>query len=78
LLHEELTRSATRDEAQEVTQRDLNLYLCANRTCEVGMEHATRAPYESFVYGLEELTRAKDPALIGSNPGAAGPQIDVF
>lgn len=57
LLHEELTRSATRDEAQEVTQRDLNLYLCANRTCEVGMEHATRAPYESFVYGLEELTR---------------------
>jgi phenylpyruvate tautomerase PptA (4-oxalocrotonate tautomerase family) len=31
--------------------------ICANRTCEVGMEHATRAPYESFVYALEKLTR---------------------
>jgi len=30
---------------------------CANRTCEVGMEHATRAPYQSFLYSLEELTR---------------------
>jgi D-lactate dehydrogenase len=57
LLHEELTRSATRDEAQEVRQQNLDLYLCANRTCEVGMEHATRAPYESFVYALEKLTR---------------------
>ena len=31
---------------------------CANRTCEVGMERATHAPYESFLYALEELTRA--------------------
>ena len=57
LLHEELTRSATREEAREVAGRNLDLYLCANRTCEVGMEHATRAPYESFLYSLEELTR---------------------
>jgi D-lactate dehydrogenase len=57
LLHEELTRSATRDEAREVMNQALDLYLCANRTCEVGMEHATRAPYESFVYALEKLTR---------------------
>ena len=58
LLHEELTRSATRDEAREVMHQNPDLYICANRTCEVGMEHATRAPYESFVYALEELTRA--------------------
>jgi D-lactate dehydrogenase len=57
LLHEELTRSATHDEAREVMQQDLDLYICANRTCEVGMEHATQAPYESFVYALEKLTR---------------------
>ena len=57
LLHEELTRSATRDEASEVMGQNLDLYICANRTCEVGMEHATHAPYESFVYSLEKLTR---------------------
>lgn len=57
LLHEELTRSATREEAREISDKNLDLYLCANRTCEVGMEHATHAPYESFVYALEELTR---------------------
>jgi D-lactate dehydrogenase len=57
LLHEKLTRSATREEAGEVTGKNLDLYLCANRTCEVGMEHATHAPYESFLYALEELTR---------------------
>jgi D-lactate dehydrogenase len=56
LLHEELTRSATREEAEEVAGKILDLYLCANRTCEVGMEHATHAPYESFVYAREELT----------------------
>jgi D-lactate dehydrogenase len=57
LLHEELTRSATREEAGAVAGKNLDLYLCANRTCEVGMEHATHAPYESFLYALEELTR---------------------
>jgi hypothetical protein len=57
LLHEELTRSATREEAGEVAGK--NLYLCANRNCEVGMEQATHAPYESFVYALEELTRER-------------------
>ena len=57
LLHEELTRSATREEAGEVMREDRELYLCANRTCEVGMEHATQAPYESFLFALEEFTR---------------------
>jgi len=36
---------------------NLDLYLCANRTCEVGMEHARHALYASFVYGLEVLPR---------------------
>jgi D-lactate dehydrogenase len=58
LLHEELNISATREEAGEVAAKNLDLYLCANRTCEVGMEHATQAPYESFLFALEELTRA--------------------
>jgi D-lactate dehydrogenase len=57
LLHEELTKSATREEAGEVMRENRELYLCANRTCEVGMEHATRGPYESFVFALEEFTR---------------------
>ncbi|HTF44359.1 MAG TPA: (Fe-S)-binding protein, partial [Terriglobales bacterium] len=57
LLHEELTRSATREEAGELAGKNLDLYLCANRTCEVGMEHAVHAPYESFLFALEELTR---------------------
>jgi D-lactate dehydrogenase len=57
LLHEQLTRTATSDEARELAGKHLDLYLCANRTCEVGMEHATHAPYESFLYALEELTR---------------------
>jgi D-lactate dehydrogenase len=52
LLHEELTRSATCEEAGEAAGKNPQLYVCANRTCEVGMEHATHAPYESFFYAL--------------------------
>jgi D-lactate dehydrogenase len=59
LLHEELTRSATQEEAAELRGRDIELYLSANRTCEVGMEHATNEPYESIVFAVEELTREK-------------------
>jgi D-lactate dehydrogenase len=49
LQHEELTCSAPERKPEK----------CANRTCEVGMERATHAPYESFLYALEELTRAQ-------------------
>jgi D-lactate dehydrogenase len=52
----DLAKYAT-DAAAEVAGKNLDHYLCANRTCEVAMEHATHAPYESFVYSLEELTR---------------------
>ena len=55
---EELTRSATREEASEVVGKNLDLYPCENRTCEVRMEHATHALYESSIYALEELSRA--------------------
>jgi hypothetical protein len=67
LLHEELTRSATHDEAREVMHQDLDLFICANRTCEVGMEHATRGPYESFVYALEKFD-----ARLTASPAALG------
>jgi len=34
-------------------------YLSANRTCEMGMRHATGRPYESFLFALEKLSRAE-------------------
>ena len=56
-LHPELTRSATAGEAAELAGRAFDAHLCSNRTCEVGMQLATGAPYRSFVLVLEELTR---------------------
>jgi len=56
-LHPELTASATAAEAQEVSKLQADAHLCANRTCEIGMERATGESYESFVYLLERLTR---------------------
>lgn len=56
-LHPELTAAATAEEADEVAEIDADAHLCANRTCEIGLERATGARYESFVYLLEELTR---------------------
>ena len=56
-LHPELTASATAEEADEVSRIDADAHLCANRTCEIGMERATGERYESFVYLLERLTR---------------------
>ena len=34
-------------------------YISANRTCEMGLRHATGRPYESFVFLLEELSRSE-------------------
>lgn len=58
-LHPELTASATRAEAVEVSKLDADAHLCANRTCEIGLERATGEHYESFVYLLEQLTRPR-------------------
>lgn len=57
LLHPELVRSATREEAQSVAEGSAEAYFSANRTCEMGMRHATGRPYESFVFELERQSR---------------------
>lgn len=56
-LHPELTESATRAEAEEVARLDAEVFLSGNRTCELGMEHATDEPYESALIALERATR---------------------
>ena len=63
MLHPELTASATAPIAREVAERGpFDLHLSSNRTCEVGMERATGAPYESVVIALERLSRRPEPA----------------
>ncbi|WP_406471370.1 FAD-binding and (Fe-S)-binding domain-containing protein [Streptomyces sp. NBC_01615] len=57
LLHPELVVSATRDEKAVLDVTPAQAYLSANRTCEMGLRHATGKPFESFVFLLEELTR---------------------
>jgi D-lactate dehydrogenase len=56
LLHPELTAAATADEADEVTARTFDAYLCSNRTCEIALEQSTGRPYSSVVQLLEEAT----------------------
>jgi D-lactate dehydrogenase len=63
LLHPELTRSATAEEAFEVRSRDFDAHLSSNRTCELGLEHGTGRPYTSFVHALEELTGPVAPGV---------------
>jgi D-lactate dehydrogenase len=58
LLHPELVRSATREEGAVAVATAADAYLSANRTCEMGMRHATGRPYESFIFALELCTRA--------------------
>jgi D-lactate dehydrogenase len=58
LLHPELVVSATRDEKAGLDASPTQAYLSANRTCEMGLRHATGQPYESFIFLLEELTRS--------------------
>ena len=55
LLHPELVRSATRDEAARLEEHPADIYMSSNRTCEMGLLQATGKPYESFVFALEEL-----------------------
>ncbi|WP_306337536.1 FAD-binding and (Fe-S)-binding domain-containing protein [Streptomyces sp. KL118A] len=57
MLHKELTESATRKEAAEVTSRPFDAHLSANRMCEVGMDHATGRGYYSVLLELERATR---------------------
>jgi D-lactate dehydrogenase len=62
LLHPELVLSGTRDTKAVVDAKPADAYLSANRTCEMGLLHATGRPYESFVFLLEELSRPERPA----------------
>jgi D-lactate dehydrogenase len=57
LLHPELVVSATREVRSVLDARPCDAYLSANRTCEMGLRHATGRPYESFIFLLEELSR---------------------
>jgi D-lactate dehydrogenase len=41
----------------EVGAREFDAYLSANRTCEIGMQHATGRPYHSVLIELERATR---------------------
>jgi D-lactate dehydrogenase len=56
-LHPELTRSATSEEVNELNGQEYSRYLCSNRTCELGMNLASRKDYQSVIFLLEELTR---------------------
>ncbi len=57
ITHPELTAAATAPEAAEVAGRHFDAHLSSNRTCEIGLERATGAPYESFLFLLEQLSR---------------------
>ena len=57
MLHRELTETATKREAEEVTAQPFDAHLSANRTCEIGMQHATGRPYRSVLIELERTTR---------------------
>src|SRR3954451_15201803 len=54
LLHPELPRSALRDVVRDLEGRQLDAYVCANRTCEVALTRETGRPYRSFLFVLEE------------------------
>ncbi|MEI2779615.1 MAG: FAD-binding and (Fe-S)-binding domain-containing protein [Tetrasphaera sp.] len=55
LLHPELTASATRREAAEVSRAAYDAYVSTNRTCEIGMSRATGRPYRHVLELLDEL-----------------------
>ena len=62
MLHPELTKSATRREATELAEREFDLYLSANRTCELGMERATGKPWRHALSVLAERMVEYAPA----------------
>ena len=40
-----------------MTSQSFDAHLCANRTCEIALEHATGREYVSLIQQLEEATR---------------------
>jgi D-lactate dehydrogenase len=67
LLHPELVISATREEKAYLDEHPAEVYLSANRTCEMGLQQATGKPYETFIFTLEELTRPEGDSLAHTN-----------
>ena len=57
MLHPELTKSATARRPPSSPAPSHDAYLCSNRTCEIGLQEATGAAYESFLIPLERVTR---------------------
>ncbi len=57
MLHPELPASALRDLPAELAERHVEAHLCSNRTCEIGLQEVTGAPYASFLLALERATR---------------------
>ena len=56
-LFPELTASATRREAAEVTAGAFDGHFSSSRTCELGVTRATGSVYRSFLYLLEAASR---------------------
>lgn len=54
MLHPELTASAAAPEADELERRHFDLYLSANRTCEIGMQRVTGKPWRHVLSVLAE------------------------
>ncbi|HKN70119.1 MAG TPA: hypothetical protein VJX30_03750, partial [Terriglobales bacterium] len=50
----------TREEKAYLDTHPTEVYLSANRTCEMGLQQATGKPYESFIFALEMITRPED------------------
>ena len=57
-LYPELTESATQAEAAELKRAPQDGYFSSSRTCEIGMTRATGQMYVSYLYLLEQATRA--------------------
>jgi D-lactate dehydrogenase len=55
MLHPELTASATRQQAAEITAVDAAAHASCNRTCEIGITRATGRPYRHVLEILAEL-----------------------
>jgi D-lactate dehydrogenase len=58
MLHPELTRTATRQEAADVKELNATAHASCNRTCELGLTRATGKPYRHILELLAEQVRA--------------------
>jgi len=54
----ELTESATRPEAAEISKGDYDGHYSSSRTCEIGMTRATGKIYRSYIHLLDYATKA--------------------